>query len=130
MRLARCSLCQTSIGIFFLLLSSAVCGAVVNTTGSEGVKAVVDVYLRVEYEVDPVYNREQIVKFTSRRRAYLESKTEPGLGIYDIYINSGDPIFVVDAYEIVKIDVKGKRATGTVSYNRLARIKINGVRLD
>lgn len=126
MRLARCFLCLTSIGIFFLLLSSAVCGAVVNTTGSEGVKAIVDVYLRVEYEVDPVYNREQIVKFTSRRRDYLESKTEPGLGIYDIYINSGDPIFVVDSYEIVKVDVKGKRATATVSYNRLARI-INGM---
>jgi hypothetical protein len=121
-----CTRCLTNIGIFFLLLSSTICGAAVNTPSTEAVRAVVDIYLRVEYQADTDYNREQLIKFTPRRRAYLEDKAEPGLGIYDFYINSGDPVFVVDDYKIVEVDVKGNRATATVSYNRLGRI-MNGM---
>ena len=126
MRLALHSLRLTYIGIFSLLLSNIVYGAAANTPSAEGVKSIIDVYLRVEYEADTAYNREQLIKFTPRRKAFLESKTEPGLGIYAFYINSGDPIFVVDAYEIVKVNVKGKHASATVLYNRVGRI-INGM---
>jgi hypothetical protein len=126
MRNAKCYRQLTSIGTFLLMLSSTVCSAAVNTPSTEAVRSVAEVYLRVEFQEDTAYNREQLIKFTPRRRAHLESKTEPGLGIYDFYINSGDPVFVVDDYKIVEIDVKGKRATVTVSYNRLGRI-MNGM---
>jgi hypothetical protein len=123
---AMCFRCLTSIGVVFLLLTNSVCGAVVNTPSSEAVRSIVDVYLRVEYQADTAFNREQLIKFTQRRRVYLESKAEPGLGIYDFYINSGEPVFIVDTYEIVKIDVRGNRATATISYTRLGRI-MNGM---
>ena len=115
-----------SIGIFLLALASAACNMVSNTPSAEAARALVEVYLRVEYEADTLYNRAQLITFSPQRRVHLESKTEPGLGPYDFYINSGDPVFVVSAYEIVKIEVQDKRASVIVSYNRLARI-VNGM---
>ena len=109
------------IPVVLLLWLSAVSVPVDATPGAEDVRVIVDTFLRVEYEEDTLYKRENLIMFAPQRWALLENKTEPGIGPSDLHIS--DQAFVVSAYEIVKIEVKGNRATAMIAYQRLARIK-------
>ena len=87
---------------------------------------VVHAFLQSEFKGDVLDEREKLIKFTPKRRDYIESKVgRPGPGPYVLYVLDY-PLFIVSAYEIVKVEVMGDRASAIVSYNRLGLIKSYG----
>jgi hypothetical protein len=65
--------------------------------------------------------RIDLAKFSLGRDS-KEKRTDPLFGGRVVYWE-GDPLFVVDSYRIVEVNVLDQRATAEVEYRRLARTK-------
>src|SRR5712692_5893781 len=105
--------------ILLVVLFTCALYAVFANDVQETVKRTVESFCKSEFDADTPDKCKMLIKFSSTRAAE-EEKRDPLFHGWGVALG-WDPLFVVDSYKVIDVEVKNDHAVATVVYKRIAR---------